>query len=284
MIDDFIVTGLLYGLLLSFISLAVILPFRILNFPDLTSDGSYPLGGAVTVIFLLNGFNPVISILLAAFFAGLVGIGTACLSIKLKINSLLSGIIISTMLYSVNLRVMSRPNIPIFDIDTIFDYSNIWIKISIVAIALLSISILLFLFLRTEVGLRMRSVGFNARFSMSQGISVDYYKYLGLFIANALAGISGGIIVQLQKYVDIGMGVGIAVHGLASMMIGESIFGSDTILKMILSAVIGALIYQQIQGMAMIIGFSQTDLKLLTGCIIILILFFRKGSNHERSL
>lgn len=273
MINELILTGISQGLILSLVAYGVMIPFRILNFPDLTAEGTYPLAGAICASLLTLEINPYIAIIIAALTAGLAGLGTALIHLKLRVNTLLSGIIISTMLYSISLRIMNKPNIALFDYELIFKIGNP-IAILIFIIALLIIP--LYLFLKTELGLRLRAIGLNIDFARRQNISITKYTILGLFIANFYTGIAGSLMVQLQHYMDISMGVGIVIHALAALMIGESIVGED---KKLFAPLIGALIYQQIQGIALIIGFSPSDLKFLTGAIVLVVIYIH---NHKR--
>ncbi len=268
---EIVPTGLLQGLILSLLVIGVMIPFRLLDFPDLTAEGSYPLGGALCASLIVTGINPALSLIIASICAGLVGIGTALIHIKYKINTLLAGIILSTMVYSINLRAMGKPNIALFNHSTLFnDLSN---GLSAQLIALLIINILvigfLFLFLSTEKGLRFRAVGLNPQFAKKQGINLNSNIISGLFIGNAACGLSGALLVQIQGYADIGIGVGIVIHALAAMMIGEKIVGTNTIPRLAVAPLIGSIIYQQIQGFALAVGLAPSDLKFMTGAIVL---------------
>ena len=279
MLLDLIFTGALYSLVLGFVAMGVMIPFRLLNFPDLTADGAYPFGAALTGVLLVNGYcNVYNSMLLAFIFSGFLGICSALIHIKLKVNSLLSGIIVSTMIYSINLRIMGKPNIPAFNIDSIFTVGNISNNIAIILLFVVIFIAVFVFFLKTEKGLKFRASGLNRNFAERQGINLNHNLYLGLFIANGLSGMAGNLMVQLQRYVDIGMGIGIVMHGLAAVMIGESIchrIKHNTIIT-IASPVLGAIIYQQIQGCALMCGLSPADLKLLTGIIVLAVLLLNR--------
>ncbi|MDP1614679.1 MAG: hypothetical protein Q8L68_02670 [Methylococcales bacterium] len=278
---DFFLTGLLQGLILALIAYAIMIPFRLLNFPDLTAEGAYPLGGAVCTSLLLIHVNPFIAVLIASLATGLMGVGTALIHLRLKVNTLLSGIILSTMIYSVNLRLMGKPNIGLFNTDGLFSQENTLSNILLLLAILLALILPLALFLRTEIGLRLRAVGFNQAFVRRQGISVAYYTALGLFIAGCFSGVAGGLIVQLQYYMDVGMGIGIVIHGLAALMIGEAIVGNDTINRQLIAPLIGALVYQQIQGFVLFIGLAPSDLKFFTGSFVLLVMGLRRAAKHE---
>lgn len=268
---DIVITGIQQGLILAIITYAIMLPFRVLNFPDLSSEGSFTLGATALGSLLNAGFGNVTAILIACLVSGIAGIATATISLRLKVNSLLSGIIVSTMLYSANLRVLGRPNIAMQN--GILDGFN---QVSIILILLcvvLCIIIALHIFFRTRYGLGARAVGHNPSFAASHGISVCVHTVMGLFSASFLAGLSGCIMAETQGYVDIGMGIGIAIHALAALMIGERL--SDCIFyrkNHILSPLFGALLYQQIQGVAMSLGLAPSDLKFFTGAMLLSII------------
>ena len=269
--------SLLQSLILSIIVIGVMIPFKFLNFPDLTSEGSYPLGGGACASLILYGMSPLSALIIAAFLAGIAGIGTAIINIKYKINTLLAGIIISTMLYSITLRIMGKPNIALFDQPSLFQSMAYGITTQIIILLIINfiIIITLYAFLNTEKGLQLRAVGLNPSFAEKQGINLNKNIIAGLFIGNMIIGLAGGLLIQLQHYADIGIGVGIVIHALAAMMIGEKIVGSNTILKIVISPLIGAIIYQQIQSVALTLGLAPSDLKFLTGALVLAIISIR---------
>jgi putative ABC transport system permease protein len=278
---DFLLTGLLQGLILALVAYAIMIPFRLLNFPDLTAEGAYPLGGAVCTSLLLLHVNPLLAIIIASLVTGLMGVATSLIHLRLKINTLLAGIILSTMMYSVNLRLMGKPNIGLFNTSSLFNQNNTLSNILLLLAILIALILPLALFLRTEIGLRLRAVGFNQAFARRQGISVAGYTVLGLFIAGCFTGVAGGLIVQLQYYMDVGMGIGIVIHGLAGLMIGEALVGNNTINSQLIAPLIGALVYQQIQGVALFIGLAPSDLKFFTGSLVLLVIGLQLGAKHE---
>jgi len=263
-------SGLLYGLILALVALGVMIPFRLLNFPDLTAEGAYPLGGALCAFLLIHHVHPLLAIALASVAGGLLGVGTAYLHLRFQLNTLLSGIILSTMIYSVNLRLMGKPNVPLFEIAHLFP-GNLYILFLLNA-AFVSVAYLL---LNTEKGLRFRAVGLNPYCAAKLGVNLSRNIVFGLFVGNALSGLAGGMIVQIQQYADIGMGFGIVIHALAALMIGESLVGSQTRLRQVLAPFVGALIYQQIQGLALSVGLAPTDLKFITGAIVLLAISYK---------
>jgi putative ABC transport system permease protein len=275
-------TGILQALILAIVTMGVMIPFRLLNFADLTSEGAYPLGGAVCAAILTIGLDPISATFIACFAGGLIGLCTAYLHIKYKVNTLLAGIILSTMVYSLNLRFMGKPNIHLFNEMTLFNFLGELIYIKIVVLLTLNILIFLILyrFLMTQKGLRFRAVGLNPFFAEKIGASLTFYILTGLFISNALNGFGGALMVQMQHYADIGMGVGIVIHALAALMIGETILGTDTIQKQLLAPLIGALIYEQIRGIAISLGLPPSDHKFVTGLIVIAAIALKSKKQH----
>lgn len=271
-------SGLLYSFILAMVALGVMIPFRLLNFPDLTAEGAYPLGGALTATLLIHGCSPMNALFLATFCGGLLGLGTAYLHLRLKLNTLLCGIILSTMMYSVNLRLMAKPNVPLFDVVQIF-------PANMLLLCLLNVSFLIacYFFLCTEKGLRFRAVGLNPYCSAKQSISVSRYIFLGLFLGNGFSALAGSLMVQVQHYADISMGLGIVIHALAALMIGESLLGTQTLLRQLAAPLVGAVIYQQIQGMALAMGLAPTDLKLMTGIIVLLAISYKQFTYKQKS-
>jgi putative ABC transport system permease protein len=272
MLNELVLSGILQGLVLIFVAYGVMIPFRILNSPDLTGEGSYSLGGAVCASLILMDINPMIALIIATIIAGILGIATAIIHLKLKVNTLLAGIIVSTMTYSINLRIMGKPNIALFDLPILFHNSTIFTQILMLVGIILFLIIPFALFLKTEKGLCLRAVGLNPDFARRQNISVDLYTIFGMFIANACNGLAGSLIIQLQSYMDIGMGVGIVIHALAALMIGESVFGSYGLNRQLLAPIAGALIYQQMQGAALSMGLAPSDLKFVTGAIVLCVI------------
>lgn len=271
---ELLYTGILHGLILAIIASGIMIPFRFLNFPDLTAEGAYPLGGAVYASLVVAGTPQIFAIMAAIMAGGLLAVCTSQVALRLNVNSLLAGIILSTMTYSINLRIMGKPNIALFEMGGI----NLDL-ISLIMVVMLCI-IPLALFLHTDFGLRFRTIGSNPKFAINHGISVKKYTSLGLFIAGAMFGLAGSLIVQMQQFMDVGMGVGIVIHGLASLMIGESIVGNRTISKQLAAPIIGALIYQQIQGIALSFGLAPSDLKFFTGSIVLIVLSIQKGGKY----
>ena len=206
------------------------------------------------------------------FAGGLLSLCVSEVSLRLKIPALLSGVIISTMAYSINLRILGKSNIALFHIKTMT--INLYVLLPIVLLCLIALGT----FLHTDYGLRLQAVGKNKQFARNHNISTTRYSNLGLFMAGCLYGLTGGLMVHTQQYVDIAMGVGIAIHALAGLMIGEYMIGTDKTATKITAPIIGALVYQQIQGVVLSLGLAPSDLKLFTAAIVLLILSIPKNT------
>ncbi|CAM4285203.1 ABC transporter permease [Paenibacillus tarimensis] len=263
------------GLLYALMALGVFITFRILDFPDLTVDGSFTTGGAVAAIMLTGGHSITIS-LLAAFGAGLAaGLCTGLLHTKGRVNGLLSGILMMIALHSINLRIMDgAPNISVYGSDQLFSgVSPYWVKLLAIFGIILLIKLLLDAFLHTELGLALRATGDNARMIRSFGANTDLTKILGISLSNGLVALSGALIVQQSSFADISMGVGMIVIGLASVIIGEAILGARTVFIATLAVIVGSVLYRIIVALALRIEWlDASDLKLITALIVIIAL------------
>jgi len=258
------------GLIFSIMAIGVYITYRILDFPDLSVEGTFPLGAATAAVCLMNGINPFIACLLAFISGSIGGIITGLLHVKLKITNLLSGILVMIALYSINLRIMGKSNIPLFGKDTIFTaVSN---PIIIIAIFALASKIILDLFLKTKLGFILKATGDNEQLVTSLGVNKNMIKIVGLMISNGLVALSGAIMAQYQGFADVGMGTGIVVMGLAAVIIGESILKKVDIVKGTTMAILGSVIYKAIIAIALELGFQPTDLKLVTVIIVIIAL------------
>jgi putative ABC transport system permease protein len=275
---DLILNGVSQGLVLAIIAYAIMIPFRFLDFADLTSEGAYPLGGAVCAVCISSGLRPLWAIFAGIACAGIAGIATSLIYLKLRVNAMLAGIILSAMAYSVNLRIMGKPNVSLFDCPGLFS-ADVGENILTLILVLILLIVPLALFLRADYGLRFRAVGLNLNFAKRQGISIERYTMLGLFLAGGLSGLAGSLMAQMQSYMDVGMGVGILIHGLASLMIGETVVGNNTLNRQLLAPLLGALLYQQIQGIALSFGLAPSDLKFFTGSIVLIVIAMQKKQN-----
>ena len=266
--------GLAYGL----VALGIVITFRILSFPDLTVDGSFPLGAAVVARLIVEGVPPVYGILLAIIAGFVAGCCTGVLYTKLKINSLLAGILMMTVLYSFNLRIMGKSNIQLLTVDTFLtplETLPVNRFIPIIAFFLVvsfGVNILRDLFMHTQLGFAMRATGDNEQMIRALGVNTDNTTILGLGISNAFVALSGALVAQDQGFADVGMGIGMIVAGLASIIIGEAILGKHTVQRMTLAALIGSFLYKEIISIGLRLGLAPTDLKLATGIMVILAL------------
>jgi putative ABC transport system permease protein len=266
--------GFAYGL----VALGIVITFRILSFPDLTVDGSFPLGAAVVARFIVEGVPPAYGILLAIVAGFVAGCCTGVLYTKLKINSLLAGILMMTVLYSVNLRIMGKSNIQLLTVSTFLTpIENLPVNRFIPIIAFFfvvsfGVKILTDLFMHTQLGFAMRATGDNEQMIRALGVNTDNTTILGLGISNAFVALSGALVAQDQGFADVGMGIGMIVAGLASIIIGEALVGKHTVQRMTLAALIGSFLYKEIISIGLRLGLAPTDLKLATGIMVILAL------------
>ncbi|WP_107941999.1 ABC transporter permease [Metasolibacillus sp. FSL H7-0170] len=305
------------GIIYAIMALGVYLTFRVLDFPDLTVDGSFVTGAATAAMMIVLGYHPIIATLVAIVAGFIAGCMTGLLHTKGKINPLLSGILMMIALWSINLRIMGltaensigRSNIPLLNEGTIFtqfyDFwrnlgiddalNNIlksmgitpvpstWGTLLVVIIITVIIKFIVDWFLKTEVGLAIRATGDNKRMIRSFSANTDKLIILGLGISNALVAFSGALIAQYAKYADIGLGIGMIVIGLASVIIGEAIFGTKTIFRTTLAVVVGAIIYRIIYAIALRIDWLDTgDMKLITAVIVILALVIPQIVNKRK--
>ncbi|ALS22903.1 MULTISPECIES: ABC transporter permease [Paenibacillus] len=257
------------GMIYAIMALGVYITFRILNFPDLTVDGSFTTGGAIAAVMITGGGSPVIATI-AAFFGGLIaGVCTGLLHTKGKINALLAGILMMIALYSINLRIMDKSNIPMLGMDTLL--TNVKLLI-VLPIAVLVIKLALDWFLRTDIGLALRATGDNPRMIRSFGVNTDNTIIIGVSLSNGLVALSGALIAQYSAFTEITMGVGMIVIGLASVIIGEALFGARTVVRATLAVALGAVVYRLIVALALRVGVEATDMKLMTALIVIIAL------------
>ncbi|AHF06862.1 ABC transporter permease [Desulfitobacterium metallireducens] len=266
------------GLMYAIMVLGVYLTFRILDYADLTVEGSFTLGGATVAILIVNGTNPWLATAVAFVAGCLAGLFTGFLHTRFKISPLLTGILTMTALYSVNLRVMGRANVSLLKGHTIFsDFKNLpnMESYGVLVLALLTIVVLgvvFYLFLKTELGLAMRATGDNELMIRSLGVNTNGMKLLGLALSNGLVALSGSFIAQNQQFADAGMGIGMIVAGLASLIIGEVLIGTSTLGRTLIAVICGGVIYRIIIAIALQLGLAPTDLKMITAFIVIIAL------------
>lgn len=264
--------GILWGIM----ALGIYMTFRILDIADLTVDGSFATGGAVCAIALVNGINPMIAIILATLSGFAAGFITGFLHTKCKMPAILAGILTQLALYSINLRIMGKSNIPLLQSDTLFKQlsqilpiPSAWVTMIIGAISAVLVVAIIYWFLGTELGSTLRATGNNEHMVRSNGINTDNTKLLGLMISNGLVALSGALVTQQTSVADIKMGQGAIVIGLASIVIGEVIFGKKAGFKLRLASIIvGSIIYRIIVSLVLQMGLNTDDLKLLTALIV----------------
>ncbi|MFB1010944.1 MAG: ABC transporter permease [Thiopseudomonas sp.] len=283
------------GLIFSLVALGVFISFRLLRFPDLTVDGSFPLGGAVGAACIASGLNPFLATALAALAGAAAGIITALLNVRLKIMDLLASILMMIALYSINLRIMGRPNIPIISEPTVFtvlqpdwlaDYvGRPLIMVAVVILAKLALDA----YFSTQQGLAIRATGSNPRMARAQGVNTGAMIILGMAISNGLVGLAGALFAQTQGGADISMGIGTIVIGLAAVIVGESILPSRKLFVLTLSVILGAIVYRFFIALALesdFIGLQAQDLNLVTALLVtvaLVIPLFKQRLARRRS-
>ncbi len=267
------------GLLFSIVAIAVYITYKILDFPDMSVDGTFPMGAAISAALLVQGVNPWLSIIAAAIGGAIAGAITGILHVKFKIDNLMAGILVMIGLYSINLRIMGKANVPLFNTPNVF---KLGIPTMVIIIVLLAIvKILLDLYLKTKSGFLLRAVGDNEQVVSSIGINKDMVKILGLVISNALAASAGALMAQYQGFSDVGMGTGTVVMGLAAVIIGSSLFEKISFVKATTLSIFGAIIYKGAIALVLkyggVIGLTANDLKLMTAVIVVIALCSNNG-------
>jgi putative ABC transport system permease protein len=280
------------GLILALLALGVYVSFRIFNIPDMTAEGAVTLGASVAAVMMVNGYNPILATAAATLAGTLAGTITGLLATKCKINSLLSGILVMTGLYSVNLHVMGKSNVPLLETTTLSTYAEqfgarifggtanlnvagwaVSVRDGSTLLAILLLvtitCLLLYLFFRTDLGTAMRATGDNPHMIRALGVSVDSATIFGLAMSNGLVGLCGALIAQYQGFADVQMGVGMVVLGIASVIIGESLVGTRAVGLLITGTVMGSVLFRLLVAIALRWGLNPNDLKLITACFVL---------------
>lgn len=273
------------GFLFAFLGLGVLITFRFFRFPDLTAEGSYTLGGAVAAALLVGGFNPWGATLGAVLAGAAAGVVTALIHTKMRINNIIAGIVVMTALYTVNLRVMGKANVPLLTTPTVFGdvvsflnrfgfalRENATSTIPIAFVLLVIAALLLVWFFATHLGLAVRATGQNEPMILSLGVNTDRTKMIGLALSNSFVALSGALIAQNHGFADIGMGIGILVTGAAAVLIGEAIFGDRSVAWWVVAAIVGAMIYRFLVALALRVGLDPIDMRLVTAVLLLLAL------------
>lgn len=275
---DLVISTISQGLLWALLAIGVYITFRVLDIADLTVEGSFPLGAAVAATLLTSGASPVTAIFAACLAGALAGIVTGVLCTKLKIPALLAGILTMIALYSVNLRIMGKANLPLLAQDTIFSIVQIpgldmgMTVFAIGAGIVLIVAVLNYWFFGTELGAAIRATGCNPHMIRANGVDTDIMIVLGLLLSNALVAISGALVAQNNGFADVGMGVGTIVIGLASVIIGEVLFGTRSFRNCLISVILGSIVYRAVIAIVLQMGMPPNDLKLFTAILVALAL------------
>ena len=268
------------GLVFGFVAVGVYLTFRVLGFPDLTVDGSFTLGAAVTAVLIASGVSPFLATLAALGVGLCAGLTTSLLNTKLRIPALLAGILVMVALYSINLRVMGGAYVSLLREVTIFDQvseflgmgTNIALSLIVTGVLAVIVFFILNWFLRTEIGLALRATGDNEQMVRGFGVNTDMTTILGVSIANGLVALGGAVVAQGQGFADVGMGIGMIVMGLASVIIGEALFRPKGVARLLLAVLGGTFIYRLVISVALRLGMAPGDLKLVTAILVIIAL------------
>lgn len=265
------------GLVYAFVAIGVFLAFRVLDFPDLTVDGSFPLGAAVTAVLIIAGVNPWLAAAVAMVAGALAGMVTALLNVRFRILNLLASILTMIALFSVNLRVMGKPNVALINADTMLSsffglgLREFYVRPLFVGILVIVAIVFVWRFLVSDVGLSMRATGANPRMARAQGIDTSRQIYLGMAISNALVALGGALFAQTNGFADVTSGVGTIVVGLAAVIIGETLLGTRGILIALIGCVLGSILYRIAIQLALstdVLGLQASDLNFVTALLV----------------
>jgi putative ABC transport system permease protein len=278
--------GLVYG----FVGIGVYLAFRVLDFPDLTVDGSFPLGAAVTAVLIIAGLNPWLATAVAMVAGAIAGVVTATLNVRFKILNLLASILTMIALFSVNLRVMGKPNVALLNEDTMLTpfyghgLRDFYVRPLFLFVLIAIFIVLIWRFLESDAGLAMRATGTNARMARAQGVKTNNQIYFGIALSNALVALSGALFAQTNGFADVTSGVGTIVVGLAAVIVGETIFGRHGLLVALIGCVVGSILYRLAIQLALstdVLGLQASDLNLVTAVLVAIALILprlRRGA------
>jgi putative ABC transport system permease protein len=278
------------GLVFGFVAIGVYLAFRVLDFPDLTVDGSFPLGAAVTAVLIIAGLNAWFASLVAMGAGAIAGMVTATLNVRFKILNLLASILTMIALFSVNLRVMGKPNVALLNEETMLTpfyghgLRDHYVRPLFIFVLIAVFILLIWRFLESDAGLAMRATGTNARMARAQGIKTGNQIYLGIAISNALVALGGALFAQTNGFADVTSGVGTIVVGLAAVIVGETIFGNRGLLVALIGCVIGSILYRLAIQLALstdVLGLQASDLNLVTAVLVAIALILprlRRGA------
>ncbi len=276
---DLAMSTVAQGLMWSILALGVFLSFRVLDVPDMTCEGSFPLGGAIAATMIAAGGSPWLSLLAGAAGGIIAGAVSGVLYTKLKIPAILAGILSMIALYSINLHIMGKANISLLRTDTVFSLTGNALSLGngaaafvLPAVLVLAIVLVIYWFFGTELGMCIRATGYNVAMMRSQGVNTDSMIILGLSISNALIGLCGALVAQNNGFADVGMGIGTIVIGLASVIIGEVILGVNSFKESLVAVIIGSVIYRIVIATVLFMGMPPNDLKLFTAVLVMIAL------------
>lgn len=281
---EIIISVLEQGLIYAIAALGIYITYKILDFPDLTADGSFALGAAITSVLLLKNINPLLCIIISAVFGFLAGAITGIIHIKFKVRDLLAGIITMMALYSINLRIVGKANVTLMNTNSIFDIFNMGCMSNIIMLLIITIiiKVIFDLYFKTKSGYLLKAVGNNPNVVISLGRNDGNIKILGLAIGNSLVAISGSLLCQQQGFFEITMGNGVMVMALASVIIGISIFKNIKYVSNTSSVIIGSIIYKVCVSIALYIGFEASDVKLITAILFLVVLISSSNKIFEK--
>ena len=281
------------GLIYAILALGVYITFKILDFPDMSVDATFPLGAAITALMIEKGFSPLLALPVSVFFGALAGVLTGVIHVKLHVRDLLSGIIVMTGLYSVNLHIAGRANVQLFTFNTMFKNPvisalprgmQVYAPVIILAILALAVKLLMDAYLATRSGYLLRATGDNPTLVATLAKDSGNVKILGLAIANGLVALSGSVMCQYQRYFDISMGTGTLVLAVASVIVGMQLLRGLKFLGATLCVVLGSILYKGCVAIALSMGLSPFDLKLVTAALLLVIIVaggHRKKVKHR---
>lgn len=279
---DFWIKALEQGLIYGILVMGIYITYTILDFPDLSVDGTFPLGGAVVAVAIVGGMNPYLALVMALIAGLIAGAVTGFLHVKLGITNLLSGILVMTGLYSVNLLIMGKPNTPLLNAKTIFPEAgegSIYGILSVIFILTVMVEFILSWYLSTKSGYMLKATGDNPQLVTSLGVNIGKVKIIGIMLSNGLVALAGGIMTQYNRFADAQMGVGTIVIGLASIIIGLSLFGRIKVMKPTIAVILGAIIYRIAIGIALKTNMPSENLKLITSIVVIIFLAVNNKSH-----
>lgn len=287
----FYISALVLGICLSAMGLGIFITMKIFRIPDITTDGTYTLGAAVTAVALTQGWSLPATLAVTMLAGAIAGVLTGLVHTKFKIDALLAGILVMTGLYSINLNILGRSNIPLIEVDTIFTkigifsrsiYNELWVGL----LFLLLLSGMVAYLLRTDFGIAMRATGSSQSMTRALGINNESMKIIGLAIANTLTAISGFLVAQYQNFADINMGIGIVLVGLGSVLIGDALINWWSIRNIwlrLLTVIVGCVLFQMVLAVALSLGISPNYLKLITAVFVLGIVGLPRLLNRERA-